>query len=171
MAGIKLLNNSIFRGDTKINLIVNYLVSIPDVRHSFFDDNYGLEAIELLLYHPRTLVYGIFHEGKPEPCGVVFFTSVFSFRNCFLYATIFDKKDRLQGKMEDVWEKIKTDIILRKCPSSCTACVIGKNPVSSHFLEKIGFKKKSTFEKFIFSDGKRKDVTFYYMINEEGQTL
>ena len=171
MAGISLLDNSVLRGNMKVNLVVHYLVSIPSVHDSLFDDNWGLESIEALIHHPRTLVYGIFHEGKPEPIGTVFFTGVTSFRNCYLFAAIFDKKDRLQGKMLDVWEKIKTDINIRQRPSSCTACVIGKNLVSSHFLEKIGFKKKGTFEKYIVSNGKRKDVTFYYMINEEGQTL
>lgn len=172
MAGVKLLNNNVPKGtDIKINRIVNCLTDIPDIRHSFFDDNWGREAIEALLYSPRTMVYGIFHEGKPETIGTVFFTGVFPFRNCYLYAAIFDKKDRTQGKMKDVCEKIKLDITLRKSPSSFTACVIGNNPASSHFLEKLEFKKKHTFEKFVVSNGKRKDVTFYYMINEEGQTL
>jgi len=170
MAGPKLLDNTV-KGDTKINHIVNFLVSIPDVHDSLFDDNWGVESIEALLYHPRTMVYGIFHEGKPEPIGTVFFTGVFPYRNCVLFAAIFDKKDRLQGKMKDVFEKIKTDFILRKRPSSCTGYVAGKNPVPSHFLEKLGFKKKATFEKFLVSNGKRKDVTIYYMINEEGQAF
>jgi len=171
MAGIKLLDNSVLRGNMKVNRIVYHLVSTPSVHDSLFDDNWGLESIEALIHHPRTLVYGIFHEGKPEPIGTVFFTGVTSFRNCYLFAAIFDKKNRLQGKMKDVWEKIKIDINLRQRPSSFMACVIEKNPVPSHFLEKMGFKKKHTIEKFIISNGKRKDVTFYYMINEEGQAL
>jgi len=112
-------------------------------------------------------MYGVFHEGKPEPIGVVFFTNVIPYRNCMLYSCIFSKEHRGKGKINDVIEKIKIDFRIRFHVHSVESQMIGKNEASLHMLKKLGFKEIGVKKKAIFSGGKYKDLTIYYLLLEE----
>jgi len=164
MAGPRLFTKDNF---ITMNYMVNELLK-PDVRKHMFDDVYGLVDVAALLYHAQSVVYGIMEKGLPEPIGVVFFTGVIPYRDCTLYAAIFDKKNRGQGKTEEVYEKIKTDIIRRYSIHSVTSYVCGKNEASSHVLEKLGFKKIGVKKKAVIIEGKHRDLTIYYLLSEEG---
>lgn len=170
MAGIKLLNNTINNGqrDVTVDYVINCLL-MPDIHQALFDDLWGYSEVAALMYSPLTKVYGIFHEGKPEPIGIVFFTNVIPRRDCNLYAAIFSKEHRKQGKITEVHKKIKIDFFARNYPSSVSAYVIEKNPGSSHFLEKMGFKKIGVKEKSIVVNGKYKNLSIYFLLNKEVQ--
>lgn len=168
MAGVRLLNNiySNGQGDVKVDYVVNNLL-IPEIHQALFDDLWGYSEIRALMYSPLTKIYGIFHEGKPEPCGVVFFTNVIPYRNCILYSCIFSKEHRGKGKIDSVIEAIKTDFKIRFHPHSAEAQIIGKNEATLHLLKKLGFKEVGVKKKAVFSGGKYKDLTTYYLLSEE----
>jgi len=169
MAGPKLLNNvySNGQGDSRVDSIINNLL-IPEIHQVLFDDLWGYSEIRALMYSPLTKVYGIFHEGKPEPIGTVFFTGVIPYRNCTFYACIFSKEHRGKGKGNSVLDAIRTDFKIRFHPHSVEAHMIGKNEKTSHFLKKLGFKEIGTKKKAIFSGGRYRDLTDYYLLVEEG---
>ena len=163
MAGIRLLDKD---GYTTINYIINELLK-PDIRKVLFDDCLGGGDIYNLLNATTTKIYGIFSKGLPEPAGVVIFTGVWPYRDCTLYSAIFDKENRKKGMITEVYEQIKKDIIERFAVYSVTAQTVGNNIASVKALEKIGFKKVGVKPKAIFSDGKYKDITIFYMLLAE----
>lgn len=160
MAGIKRITKD---STTTINYIVNELLK-PDIRKLLFDDALGGGDISALLNANTTKIYGIFHRGLPEPAGVVFFTGVWPYRDCTVYSAIFDKESRKKGMITEVYEQIKKDIIARDAIHSVTAQTVGNNIASMKTLEKIGFEKVGVKPKAIFSDGKYKDITIFYML-------
>lgn len=163
LPGIKLLKKENY---PCLNYIINRLLE-PEIKKHLFDDYMGIHEITALLYSVNTIVYGIFHKGLPEPLGSVFFTGVVPFRDCYLYGAVFDRENRNQGKITEVYERIKKDITERFFISSVTANVIGKNLVSVKILEKIGLKKIGVKPKAIMVEGKKKDLTIYYILGEE----
>lgn len=165
MAGIKRIKNDDLE-DLTIKYILSRLVA-PEVRQVLFDDIWGYGDMKALIFNSNTRIYGIFAEGKPEPVGVVFFTGVIAYRDCYLYAVVFEKEKRKKGVINQVYEKIKSDIIKRDLVSSFSANVVGNNLASVHILEKLGFKKIGTKKKGIVSGGKSKDLHFYYLLLEE----
>ena len=165
MAGIKLLEKG-DNGSTTINYIVNELLK-PEIRKVMFDDALGGGDISNLLNATTTKIYGIFHKGLPEPAGVMFFVGVWQHRSATLYSCIFSKENRKKGLLNDVIPQIKKDIKDRHAIHSVVAHVVGKNDASSHILEKMGFEKVGVKPEFIFSDGKYKSVTEYYLILED----
>lgn len=168
MAGPRLLNNNYSngQGDVTTDYVINNLL-MPDVHQALFDDLWGYTEIRTLLYSPLTKIYGIFHEGKPEPIGVVFFTGVVPYRNCVLYACIFSKEHQGKGKIDSVIDAIKTDFRIRCYPHSVEAQIIGKNEATLHLLKKLGFKEIGVKKKAIFSGGRYRDLTSYYLLLEE----
>ena len=160
MAGIKLITKDSY---PTINYIINELLK-PDIRRVLFDDIMGISEISRLLFDGNTLIYGIFEKGLPEPFGVVFFTGVVPYRDCYLYGAVFSKEDRNQGKITEIYERIKEDITGRFFVSSVTANVIGKNLASTKTLEKVGFKKIGVKPQAIMVGGKKKDLTIYYLL-------
>ena len=160
MAGIKRIKKD---STTTINYIVNELLK-PDIRKLLFDDALGGGDISALLNATTTKIYGIFHRGLPEPAGVVFFTGVWPYRDCTVYSAIFDKEDRKKGMVTEVYEQIRKDIVARDAIHSVTAQTVGNNIASMKTLEKIGFKKVGVKPKAIFSEGKYKDITIFYML-------
>lgn len=165
MPGIRRIKN-LDKEDLTMKFIINELLK-PEIRQALFDDIWGIESIGMLMQSHLTRIYGVFAEGKPEPIGIVFFTNVFAYRDVNLYAVVFDKSKRNQGVMNEVCPKIKNDFIKRELPHSVSAYVIGKNPVSEHFLEKLGFEKLAVKKKSIISNGKYKDKTEYYLLLEK----
>ena len=161
MAGIKRLNYG--DSETTFNLIINELLK-PDIRKLLFDDALGGGDIELLFRQRTTKTYGIFHRGLPEPLGVVFFTGVWPYRDCTVYSAIFDKENRKKGIITEKYKEIKKDIIARYAIHSVTAQAVGNNIASMKTLEMMGFKKVGVKPKAIFSDGKYKDITIFYML-------
>ena len=159
MAGIKLLK----KNQMQINFVINELLN-PDIKKALFDDYYGGNEIALLLYDPRTVVYGVMEQGKPEPVGVIFFSGVRAYRNCDLYAVVFDKSKRNKHKLSSILEKVKIDLVKRYSINSITANVIGKNEASFHLLEKQGFERVGTMKKAIRSNGKYQDLIAYYLL-------
>ena len=173
MPGIKLLDKTQV---ITIQYILNELLK-PDIHQLLFDDYYGYGEIGLLLMDPRTVVYGVFEQGRPEPVGVVFFVGMIPYRDCILYSAVFDPDKRRQGKMTaapegklSVAERIKQDMIQRYHIHSCSAQAIEGNEASVHILEKLGFKKIGTKEKCVFTGGQYKDVHQYYLLLGETAT-
>lgn len=145
-----------------IDYIINRLLE-PDIKKVLFDDVVGIQELRSVFYNPATVIYAIRHEGKPEPIGTVFFCGVVPYRDSFLYAIIFDKQNRLKGKLTECIEKIKKDIIARFSIHSCTASIIGKNEITEHMLEKLGFKKVGEKKEAVHSGGKYRDITIYQL--------
>jgi len=163
LPGIKLIKKENY---PCLNYIINRLLE-PDIKKHLFDDYMGISEITALLYSGNTIVYGLFQKGLPEPFGCVFFTGVVPYRDCYLFGAIFDRENRNQGKATEIYELIYKDIIERFSVSSATANVIGKNLASIKILEKIGFKKIGIKPKAIMVEGKKKDLTIYYILAEE----
>jgi len=169
MAGVKLLTNTYSngQGDATVDAVINNLL-MPDVHQALFDDFWGYSEVWALMYNTRfTKIYGIFHEGKPEPIGVVFFTGVVPHRNCTLYACMFSKEHRGKGKLNSVIDAIKVDFRIRFHPHSVEAKIIGKNEATLHLLKKLGFKEIGVKKKAILSGGRYRDLTEYYLLLEE----
>lgn len=160
MAGIRRIKKD---STVTIDYIVNELLK-PDIRKVLFDDCWGGGDIKLVLKADTTRIYGIFHKGLPEPVGAVFFVGVWPYRDCTVYSAIFDKENRKKGMITDVYEQIKKDITARDAIHSVTAQAVGNNVASMKTLEKIGFKKIGVKPKAVFSDGKYKDITIFYML-------
>ncbi len=153
-----------------MNYILNELLK-PGIREKLFDDIYGLVELGYALHDPRTALYGIFEKGRPEPIGVVFFMGVIAYRNCTLYAVMFDEANRRQGKLFSVCQAIKTDLARRYAVHGVMANVIGDNEASHHLLPKLGFTKQGpALPEGIFAGGKYQDLhTYYLMLGGEGQ--
>lgn len=161
MAGIKLLDkNPIMMG-----LIVNALL-MPEIKTKLFDDVYGIMEIEAIINQPRTVIYGVFEQGKPEPLGVVYFTHVIPYRGCVMTAVIFDPEKRHKGKMEEVSPRIKFDLKTRFQVHSIQTYVIGDNPASFGMLEKLGFKKVGVMENEVMAGGKYQPVHIFHLLME-----
>jgi len=165
MAGIRLLE----KNAVNINLIVNELIK-PEIRYSFFDDCIGANDVYFYLMSQGTYIYGIFEKGDPIPIGVVYFSNVIPYRDGILSAVIFDKKNRNEHKITKVCEEIKADIINRVSLHSCSANIIGKNPVSEKLLANLGFKKIGVKPKKIMANGKFVDQNEYYLLLEKNKT-
>lgn len=168
MAGIKRLD----RDARTLNYIVNQLLN-PEIRQVLFDDVVGRSELVGLIFDPHTVVYGVFEKGVAVPIGVIFFAGVVPYRDCILYAVIFDKKNRTQGKLttpmkngKTICEIVKNDVVDRFGINSATSYVIGKNPVSEHLLGKLGFKKIGVKPQAIVSGGKHRDLSIYYYLND-----
>ena len=159
MAGIKLLDKT----PQNLNFIVNELLK-PEVKNKLFDDVYGQVELGMVFGDPRTAIYGIFEKGLPKPIGVVFFVGIIPYRNCFLYAAIFDKDNRKKGKMSSVMKIIEEDMIKRFAIHTVTTYVIGKNPASEASLKKMGFSKLGTRKEAIVVNGAYKDLTTYFRL-------
>lgn len=159
MAGIKILDKNYIT----INYIINELLK-PDLRKNLFDDAWGMSEISTILYDMRTIIYGVFEKGRPEPIGIVFFTNTVPYRDCNLYGCIFDAENRKKGKMNEIYERIKADLKIRYLVNSVSACVIGNNSGSAAMLEKMKFKKVGKKKNAIFTDGKYQDLTMYYYL-------
>ena len=162
MAGIRRINSE-KDGSTTINYIVNELLK-PDIRKVLFDDCLGGGDISNLLKAPTTKIYGVFSKGRPEPAGVVFLVGVWPYRDCTVYSAIFDKENRKKGMITEVYEQIKKDAMKRYAIHSVTAQTVGNNTASMKTLEMMGFKKIGMKPKAIFSEGKYKDITIFYML-------
>jgi RimJ/RimL family protein N-acetyltransferase len=160
MAGIKRIEKD---STVTIDYIVDRLLR-PDIRKALFDDALGAGDISMLLNATTTKIYGIFSRGLPEPAGVVIFTGVWPYRDCTVYSAIFDKENRKKGMITEVYEQIKKDIIERHAIHSVTAQTVGNNIASMKTLEMMGFKKVGVKPKAIFSDGKYKDITIFYVL-------
>ena len=165
MAGIKFIETNNY---TLINFIVNQLLR-PEIKKALFDDIMGISEIARLMYSPTTMIYSIHEKGKPEPIGTVFFAGAIPYRDCLLYGAIFDKEKRQQGTMTEIYERVMKDAITRWRPNSATANVVGRNLASMKILEKIGFKKIGVKPKGIMVDGKYRDLTIYYLTQEENK--
>ena len=159
MAGIKLLK----KNPPNLNFLINELLR-PEIRIRLFDDVYGRAEVGLLLADPSTAIYGIFERGLPRPTGCVILTGIIPYRNCFLYAVIFDKENRKQGKLSSVMNQIKEDAVKKFALHSVTAYIIDKNPGSETLLKKMGFVKKDVREEAVFTNGKYKDLTTFYLL-------
>lgn len=160
MAGIRRIKKD---STVTIDYIVNELLK-PDIRKLLFDDALGGGDISVLLNANTTKIYGIFHKGLPEPVGVVFFTGVWPYRDCTVYSAIFDKENRKTGMITEVYEQIKKDIVARDAIHSVTAQTVGNNIASMKTLEMMGFERVGVKPKAIFSDGKYKDITIFYVL-------
>lgn len=163
MAGIKLIPKD---STVTIDYIVNELLK-PDIRKVLFDDALGGGDIKMLLGAETTKIYGIFSQGLPEPAGVVLFTGVWPYRDCTVYSAIFNKENRKKGMITEIYERIKKDMIDRHAVHSVTAQAVGNNIASMKTLEKIGFKKIGVKPKAIYSGGKYRDITIFYMLLAE----
>ena len=164
MPGISFLSKDKY---TTLDYIINKLL-VPDVKKHLFDDNMGIYGIRAVIYSDSTAVYGIFHKGLPEPCGVMFFTGLFPYRDCYLYSCIFDKEDRKKGILNEIIPKVKNDIQKRFAIHSVSANIIGKNDGSKHILEKMGFEKVGVKPDYIMINGDYRDLSEYYMILDGG---
>jgi len=162
MAGIKFLEKNMIQ----VNYIINQLLA-PEIHQRVFDDSVGINEIVLQLYDMRTIIYGIFEQGKPEPIGAVWFDNVMPYRNATLSAVIFDPKNRAQHKLSPLFEKIKFDIIKRYSIHSFSSYVILPNETSEAILGKLGFKKVGLKEKYVFANGQYRDVALYYRLATE----
>ena len=160
MAGIRRIEKD---STVTIDYIINELLK-PDIRKALFDDALGGGDISNLLNANTTKIYGIFSKGLPEPAGVVIFTGVWPYRDCTVYSAIFDKENRKKGMITEVYEQIKKDIMERHAVHSVTAQTVGNNIASMKTLEMMGFKKIGVKPKAIFSDGKYKDITIFYVL-------
>jgi len=165
MAGIKFIGDKNY---VTLNYLANQLIK-PEVKKHLFDDGYGWSEVAAVLFNARTVIYGIFSKGRPEPVGVVFFEGVIPYRNATLYACIFSAENRKKGLINDVIPKIKKDIVARFSIHSVVANIIGKNDASSHMLEKMGFKKIGTKKKFLIVGGKYQDLTEFYLELEKSK--
>lgn len=159
MAGIRFLD----KNPITINYILNRLFD-PEIRHVLFDDSWGDTEISMLLYDPRTVIYGIMAEGKPEPIGVVYFSNVKAYRDCVLSGVIFDPTRRDHGIITALADKIKADIRQRFAVHSISANAIGDNQGSKKLLERFGFQKVGVKPKIIVAGGKYQDLTLYYLL-------
>jgi len=146
--------------------IINQLMR-PEIKKHLFDDYMGITEITNLIFAQNTVVYAIRHKGLPEPCGVVFFTGLVPYRDCFLYSCIFSPEDRKKGIINDIIPKVRQDIQDRFAVHSVTANVIGNNSASSYILEKMGFKKIGVKKDYIMVNGKYRDLSEYYILSEE----
>jgi RimJ/RimL family protein N-acetyltransferase len=162
MAGIRLLDKS----QVTINYIINELLK-PEIHKLLFDDMEGITEISLLLYDPRTVIYGIFSKGKPEPAGVVYFAYTVPYRNAVLCAVIFDPNNRNKDMISSVMEIIKKDFLYRYSPHTVISYITGENKVSEHMLEKLSFKLIGIRTDGIFADGRYQNVKIYQFINQQ----
>jgi RimJ/RimL family protein N-acetyltransferase len=159
MAGIKFLE----KNSITINYIINQLLN-PEIHKKLFDDASGITELAIIMYDPRTIIYGIFEQGKPEPIGAVWFEGTMPYRGGVLAAVIFDPKNRGKKKLEPLFKLIETDITKRFALNSCSSYVILPNEASEKVLEKLGFKKIGIKEKYIYADGQYKDLAIYYRL-------
>jgi RimJ/RimL family protein N-acetyltransferase len=164
MAGIKLIHKDSY---VTLNYIINELMK-PDVRKALFDDFMGLTEIQSLIYSQATAVYGIMQKGLPEPVGVIFFTGIVPYRDCSLYSCVFSAEDRKKGIINEVIPAVRKDIEKRFLVHSVSANIIGKNDASKHILDKMGFEKIGVKPDFIMVNGKYRDLSYYYLILEDG---
>ena len=164
MPGIKFLSKDNY---VTLNYVINQLLK-PELKKALFDDYMGISEITAIIYSGNTAVYGVFHKGLPEPCGVMFFTGVVPYRDCYLYSCIFDKEDRKKGIINEIIPKVKNDIQKRFAIHSVSANIIGKNDASKYILEKMGFKKVGVKSDYLMINGDYKDLQEYYMILDGG---
>ena len=164
MPGIKLLKKDNY---VTLNYVVNQLLR-PELKKVLFDDYMGISEITTLIYSVSTVVYGLFHKGLPEPCGVVFFTGVVPYRDTFLYSAVFDAEDRKKGIINEIIPQVKNDIQKRFAVHSVSANIIGNNSASKHILEKMGFEKVGIKKNYIMINGDYRDLQEYYMILDGG---
>ena len=163
MPGIKFLSKDNY---VTLNYVINQLLK-PDLKKALFDDYMGISEITTLIYSGNTVVYGIFQRGLPEPAGVVFFTGVVPYRECYIYGVLFNSEDRKKGIMTELQKTIADDIRKRFSIKSVTANIIGNNSGSKKILEKIGFQKIGTKPQAIMIDGKYRDLHIYYYLWED----
>jgi hypothetical protein len=170
VAGIKLIDKT---DGVTIPYIINRLLH-PEIHQWLFDDYCGLVEIAIIFFDVRTIVYGIFSQGNPEPIGVIWFTGVIPYRDCTLNIALFKQDDRDQGIITEprgdkpsIAEMIKNDMVVRFHIHSVSANCIEGNEISKYCLEKFGFKKIGVKEKCIFADGVYKDIELYYLLLEE----
>lgn len=157
MAGITLFKKTAFA----VFHLTDRLLD-PQVRYRLFDDNYGQAEIAALLGDPKTWVWGIMEKGRPEPAGVVFFSNVNIYRDCTMYACIFNKDNRNKGKLQEVIPDIEKDLLKRACVHSISAYTIGENAASRHLLKKNGFRLVGVKKEGILSKGKYRDLYCFY---------
>ncbi len=163
MAGIRLIDK---QSTITMNFIINALL-FPEIRVKLFDDFVGIQEIEAMLYHVRTVIYGVFEQGKPEPIGVVYFHGTLPYRGCTLTAVIFDPEKRKKKKMGEVAPIIKKDFIRRFQIHTITTYVIDPNEASESFLVKLGFEKTGMMKKEVMAGGEYRDVHIYHLLVED----
>jgi len=159
MAGIKLLDKK----PEHLNYIISELIR-PENRTFFLDDMDGWEDVALMLYNPKSIVYGIFEKGRPVPIGTVFITGTTPFRSGIINAIIFDPENRGAGKLRSVVEQVKHDLLYRWHLHSIEARVIGDNAVVAGLLDTLGFIKCGKLPENVMVGGKFCDVNIYTMI-------
>jgi hypothetical protein len=151
----------------KSMLQVNYIIN--QLQRSF-DNAAGIPEVSILMYDPKTAIYGIFKQGKPEsePIGAVWFDSVIPFfRNATLNAVIFDPQNSAKHKLSLLFDRIKLCIVKRFFSYSFSCFVLWPNETSEAILGKLGFKKVGIKEKYVFADGQYRDVALYYRLATE----
>jgi len=152
-------------------LQVNYIIN--QLQRSF-DNAAGIPEVSILMYDPKTAIYGIFEQGKPEsePIGAVWFDSVIPFfRNATLNAVIFDPQNLAKRKLSLLFDRIKHGvcIVKRLFFHSFSTFVLwpAVNEASETTFKELGFKKVGTKEKYIFANGQYRDLALYYRLAAE----
>jgi RimJ/RimL family protein N-acetyltransferase len=185
MASIRLLD----KNPIIINFIINELLK-PEVHQLLFDDICGLNEIAIVLFDPRTIIYGIYMEGRPEPAGVIYFSNTIPYRSANLSAALFPviymKKEKTEkgivkvpqaenirnkGIISSIAEKVKEDFFMQYKVRSVFSGVIGENPISEHLLIKLGFTLVGTKKDGVSSGGKYQDQKVYQYINKKNQEM
>ena len=152
----------------KSMLQVNYIIN--QLQRSF-DNAAGIPEVSILMYNPKTRIYGIFKQGKPEsePIGAVWFDSVIPFfRNATLNAVIFDPRNSAKHKLSILFNRIKLGIVKRFFSHSFSCFVLWPAESSETTLRELGFKKVGLKEKYIFANGQYRDLALYYRLAVEG---
>jgi len=159
MAGIKLLEKNLIN----ISYIVHRL-SVPELHQKLFDDRWGSDYTESILADQRTIIYGLFEKGRPEPMGVVWFSDIVPYRGCTLFAAIFELENRHQHKLTPLMPIIQKDFLSKVPVRTCSTYLILPNEDSVAVLAKLGFHLVGVREKYVCSGGEYKDQAIYYRI-------
>jgi RimJ/RimL family protein N-acetyltransferase len=159
MAGIKLLEKK----PEHLNYIIQQLLR-PDIRSYFLDDMDGWQDVTMMLYDPRTIVYGIFERGLPVPIGTIFITNAMPFRGGIINGVVFDADKRGQGRVSGLVQSILTDLRTKWNLHYVEARIIGSNPAVEQMLLKLGFSLVGISPESVMVDGKYADVKLYQRI-------
>ena len=159
MAGIKILEKNL----VNISYVVHRL-SAPELHRKLFDDRWGSDYTEAILASERTIIYGLFEKGRPEPMGVVWFSEIIPYRGCTLSAAVFEPENRHQHKLTPLMPIIQKDFLSKVPVKNCSTFVILPNDDSVAVLLKLDFKLVGVREKYVSSGGEYKDQAIYYRI-------
>jgi len=159
VAGIKLLEKK----PEHLNYIIQQLLR-PEIRNYFLDDMDGWQDVTMMLYDPRTIVYGIFERGLPVPVGAIFITNATPFRGGVINGVIFDEDKRGQGRVNSIVQPILNDLQSKWNLHYVEARVIGGNPLVEQMLIKLNFRLVGILPESVMVGGKYTDVKLYQRI-------